>query len=61
VSLWIRANFAEQSALWEAADRLTKAGVPAAEIDERGTEDTWPVTAAPLTIGWLRENRLFNF
>jgi hypothetical protein len=42
VSLWIRANFAEQATLWAAAERLTKAGVPAAEIHELGTQGTWP-------------------
>jgi 4-amino-4-deoxy-L-arabinose transferase-like glycosyltransferase len=43
VSLWIRANFAQQTTLWAAADRLTKAGVPAAEIyDLDGTGGTWP-------------------
>ncbi|MGO9034759.1 ArnT family glycosyltransferase [Mycobacterium sp.] len=41
VSLWIRSNFAEQGTLWAAAERLTKAGVPAAEIDERRC--SWPM------------------
>jgi hypothetical protein len=41
VSLWIRANFAEQATVWAAAERLANAGVPAAQIDERGTEGTW--------------------
>jgi 4-amino-4-deoxy-L-arabinose transferase-like glycosyltransferase len=33
LSLWIRADFAMQTAKWAAADRLIKSGVPAAEID----------------------------
>ena len=32
LSLWIRADFAAQTTAWTAADRLTKAGIPAAEI-----------------------------
>jgi hypothetical protein len=42
VSLWIRANFAEQATLWAAAERLMKTGVPVAEIHELGTWGTWP-------------------
>ncbi len=42
VSLWIRANFAEQGTLWAAAERLLKSGVPAAEIWDSGyTQGTW--------------------
>jgi hypothetical protein len=41
VSLWIRANFAQQATLWAAAERLTKIGVPAADIHELGTQATW--------------------
>jgi 4-amino-4-deoxy-L-arabinose transferase-like glycosyltransferase len=42
MSLWIRSDLAEQSAYWAAANRLTQAGVAAAEIDDEGTGGTWP-------------------
>jgi hypothetical protein len=38
LSLWIRADFAAQTTLWAAADRLTKAGVPANEIGVIGSQ-----------------------
>jgi hypothetical protein len=55
LALWIRADFAPQTTLWAAADRLTKAGVPAAEIyvgwshwmEYRGAFDDWVAAEKP--------------
>jgi hypothetical protein len=54
VSFFIRADFAAQTTLWAAADRLTNAGVPAAEIlggkqwmEYRGAFDDWLAAGKP--------------
>lgn len=53
-SLWIRADFAVQTKLWAAADRLTKAGVEAPAIHSRrtwmeyhGAFDDWLTAGRP--------------
>jgi hypothetical protein len=55
VALWIRADFAPLTTKWAAADRLTKAGVPPAEIyvgfsnwmDYHGAFDDWLAAENP--------------
>jgi 4-amino-4-deoxy-L-arabinose transferase-like glycosyltransferase len=55
VSLWIRADFAQQTTLWAAAERLMKAGVPAARVYSeqqqwmkyRGVFDDWLAAGKP--------------
>jgi hypothetical protein len=56
VSLWIRADFAPQTARWAAADRLTGVGVPAAAIygwklkhwlEYHGAFDEWLAAGKP--------------
>jgi hypothetical protein len=44
VSLWIRANFAEQATIWAAHERLANAGIPAAQsYEDDGVWGSWPV------------------
>jgi hypothetical protein len=55
LSLWIRVDFAEQTTLWAAADRLTKAGVPTNQIvvifalwmNYHGAFDDWLAAGKP--------------